>query len=107
MSYEVYKMTKCPWSVAGSKTPTQFAVVDLDTNDILVFNKDSLLSPLFYRYQEDPESAWLFLNTFKCQGEIVSWLEFVVLRGIGELGIQDLFEKKRKQVNFRAETPDF
>jgi len=104
--YEVYKINKAPWVVVGSSKPVQFAVIDTDTNDILVFNKDSLVSPLFYRYRDDPEAAWLFLHMFKA-GEAISWLEFLVLRGKGELGIQDMFEEKRRQADFKPEPRDF
>jgi hypothetical protein len=97
--YEAYKINKAPWVV--------FAVIDTDTNDVLIFNEDSLLNPLFYRYRDDPEAAWLFLHMFKRVGEVVSWLEFLVFKGQGELGVRDIFEEKRRQADFKFESRDF
>jgi hypothetical protein len=105
MSLLVYKLTKPAWQVANRRPPTQYAIADPFTKDILIFNKDSLASPLFYG-DGDREMAWTWYQMFTSQGFLTSWLDLLVVRGIGEEQATKMFNDFRKPSEL-FETPDF
>lgn len=104
MPLQVYKISNPGWQVIN-KAPIQYAIVDPLTKEILIFNKDSAANPLFYGI-EDAEMAWTFYQIFTSQGYLTTWLDFLIVRGVGEQEVTEIFEKYRKpKEDFRF--PDF
>ena len=107
MSLQVFKILQPPWfGRGGHKIPIlQYAIVNHFTKDTIILSYESN-KPMFYGSIGDPEMAWSFYQQFTLKGCPTSWLDLLVVRGVSEEQVIEMFEECRKTEE-PPEYPDF